>query len=225
MSIEPSVQVDDDEEVDMLIYEDDPAIVELEGHISEQEDECESEEKLLHPFERRQSLTGLTQYNSSGGCNIFPETRISTDTTRASPERHISPDPPVSPVPRISPDPHVSPDPRISPVPPISPDSLLQTDDIIERLQMEMANLRRQSADAITLSIRLSDQLARAQSETAQAQSALELTEMKLREETKKRMQAEREADDAVRLRHAAEEALKSVRFHSELPRHTPRPA
>jgi len=213
MSIEPSVQVDDDEEVDMLIYEDDPAIVELEGHISEQEDECESEEKLLHPFERRQSLTGLTQYDSSGGCNIFPETRTSTDTTRVSPERHISPDP------------RVSPDPRISPVPPISPDSLLQTDDIIERLQMEMANLRRQSADAITLSIRLSDQLARAQSETAQAQSALELTEMKLREETKKRMQAEREADDAVRLRHAAEEALKSVRFHSDLPLHTPRPA
>ncbi|KAJ7109941.1 hypothetical protein C8R44DRAFT_268333 [Mycena epipterygia] len=170
MSIEPSVQVDDDEEVDMLTYEDEP-VDELAVHSSEQEDECESEEQEqlpIHPFERRQSLTGLTPYDSSGGFHIS------------------SPDPP-------------------------------KTDDIIEQLQMEMANLRRQSADAIGLSMRLSDQLAKAQSDTSRAQAALEETEMRLRDETNKRRQAEREVEDALKLRRAAEEALKSLRFHSEL--------
>ncbi|KAJ7161308.1 hypothetical protein C8R43DRAFT_992337 [Mycena crocata] len=185
MSIEPSVPVDDEEEVDMLIYEDDLAD-ELEGN-SEQEDECESEEKteekLLHPLDRRQSLPSLTPYDASGGFHISPV--------------------------HISPEPHVSPD--VSPDPP--------NDDIIERLQMEMANLRRQSAEAISLSIRLSDELAVAETRTAKAQAALELSEMNLRDETNKRRKAEREAEDAVRLRHAAEEALKSMRFHSELTR------
>ncbi|KAJ7492356.1 hypothetical protein FB451DRAFT_529692 [Mycena latifolia] len=210
MSIEPSVQVDDDEEVDMLIYEDDP-VDELEGHTSEQEDECESEDKPLHPFERRQSLTGLTPYDSSGGCHI-------------SPEIHLTPDPPLPPLtfnPHMSPtgNPHLSPigmspkSPHISSDPP-------KTDDIIERLQMEMATLRRQSAEAVTLSMRLTDQLTRAQSDTSKAQSALEALEIKLRDETNKRRQAEREADEAVRLRHVAEEALKAMRYHPELPRH-----
>lgn len=84
------------------------------------------------------------------------------------------------------------------------------TEDIIECLQMEMANLRRQSADAISLSMRLSDQLSHAEAEKAEAQSALEATEMKLRDEIKKRKQAEREALNALSLRQAAEEALKS---------------
>lgn len=86
---------------------------------------------------------------------------------------------------------------------------------------MEMANLRRQSADAISISMRLSDQLARAQAEVSDTQAALESLESKLREETNKRMQAERTAEDAVRLRRAAEEALKSMRFPelSRLPR------
>ncbi|KAJ6483884.1 hypothetical protein DFH09DRAFT_1054687 [Mycena vulgaris] len=187
MSTEPSVQVDDDEEVDMLIYEDDP-VDELEGHVvSEQEDECESEEKLLHPFERRQSLTGLTPYGSSGGC-------------------HIIPDPPMSPDPKLSPEHRIPSDPP-------------NTEEIIERLQMEMAHLRRQSADAITLSIRLTDQLARAQSDTSKVQSALEAMEIKLRDETNKRRQAEREVSEAVRSKHAAEDALQSMRFHPELSR------
>jgi hypothetical protein len=84
---------------------------------------------------------------------------------------------------------------------------------------MEMAHLRRQSAEAISVSIHLADQLAHAQEEASETRSALEVMESKLREETNKRRQAEREADDAVRSRRAAEEALKSMRFHSDLPR------
>jgi len=175
LAIEPSVQVDDDEEVDMLIYEDrDELVDELDA--SEPEDGCESEEKLqvLHPFERRHSLPSLTPYDSSGGFHVSPE-----------------------------------PQPLI-----------IDTDDIIERLQMEMASLRRQSAEAHSASVRLTDQLARARSDTSTAQAALAAAEMKLRDETNKRRQAERTAEEAVKLRRAAEEALNSVRYHSDLPRH-----
>ncbi|KAJ6621139.1 hypothetical protein B0H10DRAFT_1945520 [Mycena sp. CBHHK59/15] len=169
LSIEPSVQVDDDEDVDMLIYEDD-LVDELEVPVSEQEDECESEESPLHPFERRQSLTGLTPYDSSSGCNISPE-------------------------------PFVSPN----------------TDDMVERLQMEMADLRRQAAEAAS---RLTDQLAQAQMDKSKAEAALKASQIQLEDETIKRRQAERKADDAVRLRHAAEEALKSMNFRSDMVRH-----
>lgn len=84
---------------------------------------------------------------------------------------------------------------------------------------MEMASLRRESAEAISVSMRLAEQLAQAQAEISQTQSALEAMETRLREETNRRRQAEREADDATRLRQAAEETLKSVRFHSDLSR------
>ncbi|KAJ7751212.1 hypothetical protein DFH07DRAFT_826548 [Mycena maculata] len=179
LPIEPSVQVDDDEEVDMLIYEDRDELVDELDHVSELEEDCESEERplVLHPFERRSSLPSLTQYDSSGGFHIH------------------SPEPP---------------EPLI-----------IDTDDIIERLQMEMASLRRQSAEASSQSLYLSDQLARAQSDTSAAQAALAAAEMKLRDETNKRRQAERVAEEAIKLRHAAEEALESVRYHSDLSRQT----
>ncbi|KAJ6520096.1 hypothetical protein C8R45DRAFT_1058303 [Mycena sanguinolenta] len=177
--IEPLGQ-DDDGDVNM--GSEDELVDELESHSSDQEDECESEEKLLHPFERRQSLSGgLTPYDSSAV--------------------------------------HPSPRPTTSPHPVPSPHRTTHSEDIVERLQMEMANLRRQSAEAISMSMQLSDQLARAQAEVSETQSALESLESKLREETNKRMQAERTAEDALRLRRAAEEALKSMRFHPGLSR------
>ncbi|KAJ7361469.1 hypothetical protein DFH08DRAFT_911195 [Mycena albidolilacea] len=173
--IEPSIepgQGNDDGDVNMQAYED-----ELVDELESSEDECESEEKLLHPFERRHSLSAASPHH-------------------ASPLQLV-----VSPH-------HTSPHQNAPP-------------HIVERLQMEMANLRRQSADAISISMRLSDQLARAQAEVSDTQAALESLESKLREETNKRMQAERTAEDAVRLRRAAEEALKSMRFPelSRLPR------
>ncbi|KAF8215917.1 hypothetical protein K438DRAFT_1704843 [Mycena galopus ATCC 62051] len=278
--IEPFGHGDDEGDVNMLASEDE-LVDELED--SEQEDECESEEKLLHPFERRHSLSGgLTPYDSSAGFH-FPSPQISPDfASQQIPSRplpspqlaspyHISPPqiatPPQQvqriatpqivtsrhPSPRQTATPqlvaaprpsssrqtasphrvasphHTSPQntsrliaspqasPRHNPRQ-FSPDSA-HSEDIVERLQMEMANLRRQSADAISMSMQLSDQLARAQAEVSDTQSALEALESKLREETNKRMQAERTAEDALRLRRAAEDALNSMRFHPELPR------
>ncbi|KAJ7897142.1 hypothetical protein B0H14DRAFT_2677058 [Mycena olivaceomarginata] len=256
----PSRRCNDDGDVNMQAYED-----ELVDELESSEDECESEEKLLHPFERRHSLSGgLTPYDSSAGFQFPPpqttpdfspqqitpqsfpspqphqiETppllapsprRIATPqqivtSHHSSPRRTTTPHLAASPLQLVASPHHTSPrqnaPPRLIPSPPppphlssrqYSPDSA-HSEDIVERLQMEMANLRRQSADAISISMRLSDQLARAQAEVSDTQAALESLESKLREETNKRMQAERTAEDAVRLRRAAEEALKSMRF------------
>ncbi|KAK7007047.1 U3 small nucleolar RNA-associated protein [Favolaschia claudopus] len=279
-----------DDDPDSMMADEDELVDELESE-SEPEDECESEEKILHPFERRHSLSGggLTPYDSSAGFH-FPAHQTSPDfssqqnppQSTTSPPQHVVPpqiqSPPLMPSPHHVPTPqriatpqnvashhapshqtaplhvvtysqhpsprqatnaHLAPSPRhvsprqnamprlISSPPqtsplhsarPYSPDSA-QSEDIVERLQMEMANLRRQSADAISMSMQLSDQLTQAEANLSEARSAIQLVESKLREEVNKRMQAERTAEDAVRLRRAAEEALKSMRFQPELPR------
>ncbi|KAF7311123.1 U3 small nucleolar RNA-associated protein [Mycena chlorophos] len=154
--------------------------------------ECESEEKvLLHPFERRNSLSGrLTPYDPSAGRNI------------------ISPTPAL--VQLQAPPPQQIPSPLTVAPSQINPSS----DDVIEQLQMEMASLRRQSAEAISMSMRLSDQLAHAEAEVARTRSALEQTQLQLRDEATRRRQAERDAEQAIKLRGIAEEALKeSLRF------------
>lgn len=77
---------------------------------------------------------------------------------------------------------------------------------VIDRMQIEMAGLRRQAADAISVSLRISDQLAEAQAEAARAKAALRVTESLLEEEGRKRRETERIASEENRLRRAAEE-------------------
>lgn len=79
-------------------------------------------------------------------------------------------------------------------------------DGVIDRMQIEMAGLRRQAADAISVSLRISDQLAEAQAEAARAKAALRATEGLLEEEGRKRREAERIASEENRSRRAAEE-------------------
>ena len=78
---------------------------------------------------------------------------------------------------------------------------------VIERMQIEM--LRRQAADAISVSLRISDQLAEAQAEAARAKAALRATEGLLEEEGRKRREAERIASEENRLRRIAEETFR----------------
>ncbi|KAJ3789253.1 hypothetical protein GGU11DRAFT_812127 [Lentinula aff. detonsa] len=124
----------------------------------------ESDEELLHPFDRRSSLIGLTNYPTSV---------------------HSSQ----------------------SPLPPLDESS----SKTIKRLESESAELRRQASDAVQLSIRLSDQLAQAHAEASRAKSALRSVEALLEEETFKRIEAEKMADDEMRLRKEAGEALLSL--------------
>ncbi|KAH7910436.1 hypothetical protein BJ138DRAFT_1087628 [Hygrophoropsis aurantiaca] len=83
------------------------------------------------------------------------------------------------------------------------PDSVL-----VDCLQMEISGLRRQSADAVSVSLRISDQLAEAQAEAARAKAALRTMETMLEEEERKRREAERIADEETRLRRATEDSM-----------------
>jgi len=83
------------------------------------------------------------------------------------------------------------------------------SDNIIDRLQIEMAGLRRQSAEAMSASLRVSDQLAEAQAEASRAKAALRMAESMLEDEARKRRDAERAADEEAKMRRAAEEVLR----------------
>ncbi|KAH7886033.1 hypothetical protein F5I97DRAFT_1877181 [Phlebopus sp. FC_14] len=93
----------------------------------------------------------------------------------------------------------------------------MSDESLIDRLQIEMSGLRRQSADAIAVSLRISDQLAEAQAEAARAKAALRAAESMLEEEGRKRREAERTADDEARLRKIAEETTARLQnqWHS----------
>jgi len=92
--------------------------------------------------------------------------------------------------------------------------------NIIDHLKIEMAGLRRQSAEAVSVSLRMSDQLAEAQADASRARAALKTAERMLEDEARKRRDAEREADEEARRRRAAEEALKALRV--QCPSSTP---
>lgn len=90
-------------------------------------------------------------------------------------------------------------------------------DGAIDRMQIEMAGLRRQAADAISVSLRISDQLAEAQAEAARAKAALRATEGLLEDEGRKRREAERIASEESRMRRVAEET--TFRLQNQLMR------
>ena len=84
---------------------------------------------------------------------------------------------------------------------------------LIDRLRIEMAGLRRQSAEAVSLSLRMSDQLAEAQADATRARAALRNAESMLEDEERKRREAEITADEEAKKRLAAEEALKVMQM------------
>lgn len=85
-------------------------------------------------------------------------------------------------------------------------------ENLVDRLQIEMAGLRRQSADAISVSVKISDRLAEAQAEAARAKTALRTVEAMLEAEVIKRREAEYLADQEAKLRRAAEDTIARMR-------------
>ncbi|KAL4246313.1 hypothetical protein ABKN59_008961 [Abortiporus biennis] len=84
-------------------------------------------------------------------------------------------------------------------------------DRLVERLRAEVEGLRRQSSEALSASLRMSDQLAEAQAEASKARAALRAAENRLEDETRRRVEAEMSADEETRRRRAAEDSLRSV--------------
>lgn len=81
----------------------------------------------------------------------------------------------------------------------------------LDRMQSELASLRRQSSEAVSVSLRLSEQLAQAQADASRTRADLRTVEIMLEEEGRQRRKAERALDDEVRRRHTAEEALSTM--------------
>lgn len=94
----------------------------------------------------------------------------------------------------------------------LPPFSTLQEgrDNIVDRMQAEIASLRRQSAEAVSLSLRLSEQLVNAQAEASRTRSTLRNVESMLEGESKRRREAERNAENEERRRRKAEDVLNS---------------
>ena len=85
---------------------------------------------------------------------------------------------------------------------------------VIERLQWEVQALRQQSADAVSVSVKMSDQLAEAHAEASRARAALRSLENKYEESERRRKEAERIADQQQRLRHMTEASWQNRRPH-----------
>lgn len=84
----------------------------------------------------------------------------------------------------------------------------------IERLQREVQSLRQQSADAVSVSVKMSDQLAEAHAEASRVRAALRSMENRYEESERRRKEAERIADQQQRLRQIAEASLQDRRRH-----------
>lgn len=83
-------------------------------------------------------------------------------------------------------------------------------DPTVMRLRQEIEALKRHSSDQEALTIRLSNSLTRAETDAARAKQALKMAESRLEDETRRRVEAERAADEEARLRRMAEERLRS---------------
>jgi len=83
--------------------------------------------------------------------------------------------------------------------------------ELIEQMQLEMDVLRRQSAEAVSLSLRLSEQLAHVQEESSKMRTALKEVEVSLEDESKRRTKAEKMANDEERRRKKAEGELNEL--------------
>ena len=82
----------------------------------------------------------------------------------------------------------------------------------VDRMENEMAALRRQCSDTTTLSLRLSDQLNDAQAEMGRVKGALDNSQQLLADEARKRMEAELLAEEQKKARLAVEEELARLR-------------
>lgn len=101
---------------------------------------------------------------------------------------------------------HVSSHTPAPPPPPVQ-------DPAVEALKRELEDSKRQCKDQENLTRRLHNQLTRAETEMARAKQALKMAESRLEDETRRRVEAERAADDEARLRRQAEDSYRHMQL------------
>lgn len=84
-------------------------------------------------------------------------------------------------------------------------------DDLLEQMRQEIAMLRRTSAEAVSTSIRLSEQLANANLEVSRSREAVRDLEDMLQDEASKRKEAEKLRGVEMERRRAAEDVLSGT--------------
>jgi len=87
----------------------------------------------------------------------------------------------------------------------------------IERLRHEVEGLRQQSADAVSVSVKMSDQLAEAHAENSRVRAELRIMECKFEDAEKRRKDMERMFEQQGRLRHFAEEKLQNLNWRRSM--------
>ena len=107
------------------------------------------------------------------------------------------------------------PGPGPSGPPPPIPDS---TDAKLDKMQREIDVLKRQQADAMQASMRMSDQLAEAQAEASRSKASLRVVESRLEDERRRRVEAEMAADEESRIRRSVEDKLRSFQIQGQSP-------
>ena len=85
------------------------------------------------------------------------------------------------------------------------------SDNVMEHLQAELESLRRQSTEAVSLSLRLADQLVQMQVESSRTRETIRTIEGLLEDETRRRREAERAVDREEEKRRKAEDALEAL--------------
>lgn len=91
-------------------------------------------------------------------------------------------------------------------------------ENTIDKLRIEMATLRKQANDALSMSISATDQLSQAHAECSRAKAQLKLAESMLEDEARKRREAERIADEEIRRRRVLEAEIDRYRHHLKSP-------
>ncbi len=89
-------------------------------------------------------------------------------------------------------------------------------DPAIERLKQEIEGLKRQTTDQEHLTLRLSNQLTRAEAEIIRAKHSLKMAESRLEDEIRRRVEAERAADEEAKMRRSAEDNFRMLQLQTQ---------
>ncbi|KAF7791220.1 hypothetical protein EIP86_002234 [Pleurotus ostreatoroseus] len=113
-----------------------------------------------------------------------------------------------------SPTNHAAPPPL--PLPPPPPSAHAPSDSpLVDRLRQEIDSLKRAASDHEHLTLRLSNQLTRAETESLRVKQALKMAESRLEDEARRRVEAERAADEEARMRRQVEDSYRALQVQA----------
>lgn len=142
-----------------------------------------------------------------------PASASSTNTTASFSNHNHPPHPPLRQPGRPT-NGNFSPTYNHHPPPPPPPLPSSQ-DPAVDRLKQEIESLKRQASEHEHLTLRLSNQLTRVETESLRVKQALKMAESRLEDEQRRRIEAERAADEEARMRRQAEDGFRALQMQA----------